>query len=376
MTADAQRSPGSPRVAHRSADRLVPDSSVRQAGELVGLREVAEARDEVGPLDRDRGFDGEKRDGLRRLLVDVDALRPADAQDADRHVPAHDRLEQHRDGSGALDGVLRQRGLAGGVGDEIPRPGRECSRRSRWLAMQWKSWPTRVRACSTRHDEVTRPVRLVDHGDRCLGDLESRAADVRTSVHLTRQRARHVGDRGDRSLVVARRTCLRALGARERLHGVADDRGDRSPQHRPSPLARRIARRVADEERKHEHRRSDCDPDRDLPPPEVQGDPDHGQQGEGCVAGHGAVVGLTQQGDDDEVGERRNDVRPARQARPRNEDPGGSDRDREHRGYPDVRPVLRLRWDARREHRDQPDGSEREESPDDLRLQSASVGAH
>ena len=208
-----------------------------------------------------------KRDGLRRLLVDVDALRPAHAQDADRHVPAHDRLEQHRGGSGTPDGVLRQRGLAGGVGDEIPHPGRECSRGSRWLAIQWKSWPTRVRACSTRHDEVTRPVRLVDHGDGCLGDLESRAADVRTSVHLTRQCACHVGDRSDRSFVVARRACLGALGARERLHGVADDHGDRSPQHRSSPFARWIARRVADEERKHEYGRSDCDPYPYLPPP-------------------------------------------------------------------------------------------------------------
>ena len=61
--ADAQRSPRSPRVADRSANRLVPDSSIRQAGQLVGLGEVAEARDEVGPLDRDRGFDGEQ---LRR----------------------------------------------------------------------------------------------------------------------------------------------------------------------------------------------------------------------------------------------------------------------------------------------------------------------
>ena len=67
--------------------------------------------------------------------------------------------------------------------------------------MQWKSGPTRVWAGSTRHDEVTGPVRLVDRCDRCLSDLDSRAADVRTSVHLTRQRARHVGNRGDRSLV-------------------------------------------------------------------------------------------------------------------------------------------------------------------------------
>ena len=56
--------------------------------------------------------------------------------------------------------------------------------------------------------------------------------------------------------------------------------------------------------------------------------------------------------------------------------PVGGDRDREHRGYPDVCPVLRLRWDKRREHGEQSDGSEREESPDDLRLESASVGAH
>ncbi len=220
------------------------------------------------------------------------------------------------------------------------------------------------------------PVRLVDHSDGCLGDRESRAADVRTRVHLTGQCARHVGDCGDGSLVVARRTRLRALGARERLHGVADDQGDPGPQHGPSPFAAGVARRVADEERKHEDRRADGDTDRNLPPPEVQGDPDHGEQGERCIAGHGAVVGLAQQCDDDEVRERGQHVRPARQARPGGKDAGGGDRDREHRGYPDVRPVLRLRWDKCREHGEQSDGSEREESPDDLRLESASVGAH
>ena len=56
--------------------------------------------------------------------------------------------------------------------------------------------------------------------------------------------------------------------------------------------------------------------DRELPARSVQREPEDGQHREHAVGGDAPAVGLAEQGDDDEVGERRHDLREVRQAIP------------------------------------------------------------
>ena len=217
--------------------------------------------------------------------------------------------------------------------------------------------------------EVTRSVRLPDRREGRTRDVDGGRADQRARVFLGTQTPGHLGHRRDHPLVVARHTRLRTLVAHDRLDGEADDEGDSGPQRRAAPVARRVAVRVAEEERENEHGRADGDAECHLLSPQIERDPDHGEQRERRVAGDGAVVCLAHECHDHEVGKRRDDVGPARQSRPRHEQPGRGDDGGQHARDPHVRPVVRPRRQRCRQQGEQSDRDERREPPCDLRLE-------
>ncbi len=376
--ADAERPACPRRVADGPSQRLVPGAPVGEAGQLVRVGQVAETSEEVGTLDRNGGLDREELDHLERDVGHpVHVTVPADAQHADRCPSAQDRFEQHRDGTRPLDRVLRKRRIDERVGDEVPRSRGERSGAARRLLGQRQTRSTRVGAGPTRHDEIARvEVRFVDHGHRRPRDLERRGADVLAGIGLDGQRTPDVGDRRDRRLVVAGCAGLPSLVTHEGLDRERDDDGRGRPQQSPPPVLGAILLRIADEERQHDHRGADADCERHLAPPEVEGDPDDGEEQERGIARGGAVVRLAQQRDDDEVREGWDDVRPARHRRPRDEKAGRGDRHRECACYPDVRPVGRAGRNEWREQRQKAERRERSEAACDLRLERSCLGPH
>ena len=275
----------------------------------------------------------------------------------------------------------RVAGIADRVGDEEARSRRERPHAAGRSVARGEPFAAELRTRLAREDEVTGAIGLPDGGKARLGDLERGLADLRAGVAVRRQRACRLSDGGERALVLgeglrllARGPGLRSLLAHERLHRKADDRGHTGPEDRATPVTGRIALRVADQERKYEQCGPDADPDSDLRATEVQRDPDHRQQREGRVTRCGAVVRVTKAGHDDEVRKRGDDVGPAWQPRPGDEEAGSGDDDREDGRDPDVCPVLGTWRKQRGEHREQAHGCEWQKPPRNLRVERLGVG--
>jgi hypothetical protein len=129
----------------------------------------------------------------------------------------------------------------------------------------------------------------------------------------------------------------------EALNGEPDDRADPHPDERPAPLARGIEGLAEDHDRNGEHHEHDHESEGELAAAPIQGQPEDRKQDQRAVSGGGSPLGMAKEANDQEVGQRRQDLSPRRQPLPGNEDGGDDDQGGEGGGPHESDHVLFVR---------------------------------
>jgi hypothetical protein len=145
--------------------------------------------------------------------------------------------------------------------------------------------------------------------------------------------------------------------ADERLDGEADNRGNADPEQRVRPLARRILGRPGDEDGEDEDCADAGDAERELLPRSIQREPEDREHHEHGIGRDASAVGLAEQCDDEEVRQRRRNLREVRQATPGDGDRAEDDQRVEDHRRDEHRGGLHLGW-QREGHDREPHGTQ------------------
>ena len=286
-------------VEHRDAERLVvaagarqlarelllPGAAVEEPGQVVRARDLLEASEQVGALERHRGLGGEHAHRRGDPAVAVDLLAPARRR-APRRPPrcgARARNASRRPRSPgrcaartwSSQRARPRRTSASCVTNTVPAPDASSASETRSGGAPWRPWF----AVMTRSPSGLRSISLAKRAPVIVHAAEQITSRATLRVGRPGELARGLGHGGHADdelarLLLADLELLRASqilrGARsrswlhERLDREADDRSDADPEQRARPLAGRVLGLAQDEQRHDEHRGDACDADCEL----------------------------------------------------------------------------------------------------------------
>ena len=231
---------------------------LRRPGQVIRARNLLEASEQIGALERHRRLGGEHAHRRGDPAVAVDLLAPAHDQHRDSLLVAEHRLEVHRHGPGRLDDALQDLVVQACVRDEHRLLAHEHpARTGRFLGQRDPKRRSALEPVVRGHDEIAVRITLHQLGeararDRARGGADHLAGDL--GVGRPGELARGLGHGGHADdelarLLLADLELLRASQilrsapaqlAHERLDREADDRSDADPEQRAGPFAGRV----------------------------------------------------------------------------------------------------------------------------------------